>query len=232
MLIIEGHRREVRPKGWTAWQCNQCKRVLPFRVYDRHASHSFYFVEVWSSHDIFAVCNFCENAIGFSERPRILQKWNEEMGVQALVDATCPELGQVDAAVKPTETQMKALLNSLSRWAGQGNYTQEVGLGIVAGGILGIPIGMGIGWLLHKMGAMNNIKEGQGLMIGLFAFGCCIGCAIAGWIYDARRRYRRRLRQALEGAIERHQLDVTVFLNVAQASSHPSVPVLEAMLND
>lgn len=230
-IFITGKQTSLEPLGWSARRCERCQCVVPFMILNRASRRTVYFVEVFASHEVAALCCFCEDLIGLSEMPVITKDWVDSEGLFALVKNTAPELlPEVGDAAEPSERQFLALLDTLVRRCKRGNVTGSVGPFVVLGGILGIPIGIGVGWLKYQLGFMNNIREGMETSCALFAILFCGLMAVGGLFLDARLRYRRKLRAQIKDAVENHGLNIQRWFAAARAANHPAAQVMEALL--
>lgn len=223
-MLIVGYRATSAYKGWSAMRCERCECVQPFKVIENITAHSVYFIEVLKNVERIRVCDFCGSAFVAQQKPRMTKKWAAKDGLQALIDATAPDLGPVDNNRKPSDVQLKALLDCIAEQTKATNL--HVGPGLWMGAIVGAIIGCGIGLVLAYLGFMSNDREAYktlGCLVGMA--GLLVGTFVGGYLYG-HSRFQSLARMALRDAIQRHQIDIDQLRTVAKFYQHKTESVL------
>jgi hypothetical protein len=226
-MLIVGYRAASKYKGWTALRCERCERALPFMVIENTTAHSVYLIELLKNVRTIVVCDFCGSAFDAQDEPAIIRKWSAKDGLQVLVDATNPSLGSVDDSKKPTDAQLKALLDCTAEQARVSN--KHVGRGLFAGWLAGSVLGWGAGYCL---GLAGMLAKDQNPPVTLGALGLIVGGLVGvlpgGYIYG-RIRYRRQAREALKQAIRRHRIEMAQLKIVARFYQHSVEPIIASL---
>jgi hypothetical protein len=223
-MLIVGYRAASTYKGWSALRCQRCECVQPFRVIENTTEHSVYFIQLLKNVELILVCNFCGSAFAAQQKPRITKKWSAKDGLQALVDATHSDLGPIDPSRKPSDVQLKALLDCVEE---QTKATKvHVGPGCWMGGIAGAIVGCAIGIGLAYLGFMSKDREAGktlGCLVGMA--GLLVGIFLGGYLYG-RSLFRGLARNALREAIQRNQIDIEQLRTIARMYQHKTEAVL------
>ena len=228
-MIILNQRIESKPKGWTALKCSYCERVQPFCYFQKISAHGVFFVDVYASAEHLVFCEFCETGVSLEAPPRFQTRWNREDGLSALAGKTNPELLPEITDEPVTETQIQALLLTISKRTGLENVSMQIGMGTLLGFFGSFFIAVVTGFIMDHFGAFKGSPNGLAYVaiLGgttLSFFGCLVGL-----YWDGIRLRKRRLRLQILDAVTRKQLDQEAVKRIAPAVG-PNVALAAADL--
>ena len=144
-------------------------------------------------------------------------EWRRGDPLQALVDSTAPEFGEVEE-LDPTDEQVLGLLANIKRQAPF--LTGEALPGIILGAIGVVVVGVLLGLLSHALGvecAPDSVKQAVISGVG----GGFLGSIVGGLLW-ARRGAKTQGRVSLSHAIRKHKLDTGQVARVIDRN--PSMP--------
>lgn len=220
IFIQYGQSFRQYARGWFAMECPECECVRAFRCDTNVMSEQLYFISVREKEvgDI-VTCDFCGSSFALDKGIEVPadSEWHRGERLQALVDRTAPELGQVEER-EPTDEQIDTLLTCIRRQASM--LKADAKPGIILGCIAGVVVCLSLGMLLRSAG----VEFGEdGLAQGMFSViaGLLAG-SICGSILWNRRQARKLGRQLLTEAIIKHKLDRAQLAKVIDLN--PSLP--------
>lgn len=171
IIVVYGYRKTLEPLGWTARACHRCRRVQAFEAYEQmQENHIYYIHGKAKSIGRVVICDFCETSIGLKPKSKeakdmiMTRMWKRQEGLQALIDKTNPQLGQIRIPDKPTREELFALLESVNERTNP--YQIDTGGGgSFLGGVVGAVAGALLFLALHVIGVVTGVDSlGAGLL--------------------------------------------------------------------
>jgi hypothetical protein len=210
IILVYGYRRTMEPLGWTARMCNRCRRVQPFEAYEQMQSNHIYYIHGKAkSIARIVICDFCETSIGLKPKSKeakdmmVSGTWKRKDGLQALVDATNPQLGQIRIPEKPTREELFALLESVNERTNP--YSIDTGgsgafLAGVVGGAAGALLLLGLNAIGFIM-ALDSLGFGMlGAVLGVLAG------IVVGTVKEKFKRARDLAQEILVASMQRNSI--------------------------
>jgi hypothetical protein len=194
-------------KGWLAARCPKCNVVRAFACAANVMTENIRLIEN-AADDIgeIVTCDFCGSSFAFPKGTGLVvsRDWSRGQPLQALADATNPDLGHVSEPGEPTLEQLDALLASIR---GQTAAIKvEAVPGVIIGGPCGGGLGLAVGLILWSAGCLVAGPDALGQGIVFLMGGAALGAGLGAWWWVSRQS-REAAAELLAEALAKHRLN-------------------------
>ncbi len=207
--------KEYEHVAWSAGYCRHCQNLEAIRVQDVIEVTAFYFIPVRRRNlGRNGVCDFCERPLDRAISDQLINRWDwvPTDGMPKLLESL-GVLGKITLPEPAPDARLRALLSASEEASSLKNVNVLLGLGIglVAGVALGIPVGI----LLFDQGIRLGAPDRFGAAAVAVFIGMAVGAILGATIYGWRIRTRTAARKVFR-AHNNYSLDVARLSNLSR----------------